>query len=270
MRDLWSDGETIWVAPVAVPGRARYRPSTELGLDGGKLLAYDFETKAREPAKDITIDTTGHFVNLASRNMSFAVWSDGTTLWVGSNYGDHRSNLEAHKLSDGSRAPSLDVRTGQDGITDPRGMWSDGRTMWVLDAGFEPDLQQRNRAGVRVREVGVHAYALPPNAKLYSLEMSGVDFGHFIHGRPEYSASVANDVTETTVAWEQAFTGGSAAVAVKAVNTDGTSTTDADADAKDGYQVSLAEGTNTITVTVTAPDGADAYTYTVTVTRAPS
>ena len=255
VRDLWSDGETIWVAPV----RAWDWTYTDLGLDGGELLAYDFKTKARKAGKDIAIATTGYFVRIYDRNMSFAVWSDGTLLWVVSNYGDHRSKLEAHKLSDGSRVPSMDIRTGEDGITDPRGMWSDGRTMWVLDAGWQTEPELR-------RDIGVHAYALAPNAKLYSLEMSGADFGHFIHGLPKYSASVANDVTETTLTWEQAFTGGSAGVAVKAVNDDGTSTTDADS--KTGYQVDLAEGTNTITITVTAPNGTDTYAYTVTITRA--
>lgn len=109
----------------------------------------------------------------------------------------------------------------------------------------------------------LRAYSLPPNAKLFDLEMSDVDFGHFIHGRPKYTANVANDVDVTTVTWETAFTGGSSAVAVKAVADTTTVTTDAD-NMTDGYQVDLAAGTNVITITVTAPNGTDTYAYTVT------
>ena len=247
-RDLWSDGATIWVAFMD-----RYGSRTSLrSTFGGKLWAYDFETKERAADKDIPITTTGRVSHFFRGRVSHGIWSDGTTMWVVSDVAGSGSTLEAYKLSDGSRTPGLDVLVGQDGIHSPRNMWSNGETMWVVDS----------------ETLHLHAYELPANAKLSSLEMSDVDFGHFIHGRPDYSASVANDVSETTVSWEQAHTGGSAAVAVSAVNTDGTSTTDADD--KDGYQVSLAEGTNTITITVTAPNGADAYTYTVTVTRAPS
>ena len=129
-----------------------------------------------------------------------------------------------------------------------------------LATPYNSDPVDRNR--------DTYAYSLPPNAKLFSLSMSDVDFGHFIHGRPKYTASVANSVSETTVGWEQAFTGGSAAVAVSAVaGSNATVTSDADT-TEDGYQVSLAEGKNVVTITVTAPNGTDTYAYEVAVTRA--
>ena len=253
-RDLWSDGETIWVA---------FIEDWKTTLAGGGLKAYNFADKARNSAKDITIGTTGKVRRDWREPMSFAIWSDGTILWVVSNNANARSRLEAHKLADGSRLPGMDILTGADGLTHPRGMWSDGRTMWVL-----------NNQRVYVNDdgrytVGIHAYRLTPNAKLFSLAMSGVDFGHFIHGRPKYAAEVANDVDETTVFWEQAHTGGSAAVAISAVGGGTTTTTDADTNT-DGYQVNLAEGENVITITVTAPNGTDTYAYTVTITRASS
>ena len=226
---------------------------------GGKLWAYHFGTKERKEDKDITINTKGDANRNWKRKMSFGIWSDGTILWVVSNEGDRTSNLEAHKLADGSRVPALDIQVGKDGIHYPRNMWSNGRTMWVLESYWCIGREER---------YSVQAYTLPANAKLFSLEMSDVDFGHFIHGKPKYAVEVASTVDETTVSWEQAHTGGLAAVAISAVNSDGTSTTDADM--KEGYQVSLAEGVNTITITVTAPNGTDTYAYTVTVTRAPS
>ena len=92
-------------------------------------------------------------------------------------------------------------------------------------------------------------------AELLDLTLSGVDIGWFIPLRTQYTASVANDVTETTV--------------TPTVNDDGATYViklDGVADA-DGT-VSLAEGSNVITVEVTAEDGEATMTYTVIVTRA--
>ena len=261
-RDIWSDGETMWAAYTSYFGDQSACDSTAHKMAAGGLKAYDFKTKERKTSADIDIATTGKYDQSYQCPMSFAIWSDGTILWVLSSMHDAASRLEAYKLSDGSRMPSMDILVGDDGLTHPRGMWSDGRTMWVLvweDRCF--DCEETS--------TGIYAYALPPNAKLFSLEMSDVDFGHFIHGRPKYTATVANSVAETTVSWEQAHTGGSAAVAISAVDKDDNEST-TDSDMKEGYQVDLAEGVNTITITVTAPNGTDTYAYTVTITRAPS
>ncbi len=254
-RDLWSDGETIWAAYTSHFGDHSACDSTAHKMAAGGLKAYDFETKARKASADIDIATTGKYDQSYECPMSFAIWSDGTILWVLSSMHDATSQFEAHSLSDGSRMPSMDIPVGEDGLTHPRGMWSDGRTMWVL-------VWEERCFDCEETSTGIYAYALPPNAKLFSLEMSGVDFGHFIHGRPKYTATVANSVAETTVTYEQAHTGGSAAVAISAVDKDDNES-DADADGK----VSLAEGENVITITVTAPNGTDTYDYTVTVTR---
>ena len=253
--DLWSDGETIWAAYTSHFGDHSACDSTAHKMAAGGLKAYDFETKARKASADIDIATTGKYDQSYECPMSFAIWSDGTILWVLSSMHDATSQFEAHSLSDGSRMPSMDIPVGEDGLTHPRGMWSDGRTMWVL-------VWEERCFDCEETSTGIYAYALPPNAKLFSLEMSGVDFGHFIHGRPKYTATVANSVAETTVTYEQAHTGGSAAVAISAVDKDDNES-DADADGK----VSLAEGENVITITVTAPNGTDTYDYTVTVTR---
>ena len=252
-RDLWSDGETIWVAWIDDDG-------SSVTMHDRRLKAYDYETKARKESADIVVDSTGEAVKVWYRDMSFAIWSDGTIMWVALNRGDETSVLEAYRLAGGERVPVMDIPVGLDQVRSPRGLWSDGRNIWVLDAQF--DWSERSfRKSIRV-------YSLPPNAKLFSLAMSDVDFGHFIHGMPGYTAEVANSVAVTTVSWEQAFTGGSAAVAVSAVDGGG-NVSAADADSvTEGYQVNLAEGKNVITVTVTAPNGTDTYAYTVTITRA--
>ena len=97
----------------------------------------------------------------------------------------------------------------------------------------------------------------PPStdATLSGLTLSGVDFGTFDSATTGYTASVANDVTQTT--------------ATPTVKDDGASYVVKLGDAVDGDgTVELSVGSNTITVEVTAEDGKTTKTYTVTVTRA--
>ena len=100
--------------------------------------------------------------------------------------------------------------------------------------------------------------AASSNASLSSLSLSGVTLSPaFASGTTAYTASVANSVTETTVA---ATADAGAAYEVK-LN---------DVVDQDGV-VGLAVGSgNVITVVVTAEDGETTQTYTVTVTRAGS
>ena len=102
------------------------------------------------------------------------------------------------------------------------------------------------------------AEAPPPassDATLSGLALSGVNIGAFSGATTHYTASVGNDVTETTVT-ATANDGG----ATYAVKLDGVADSDG--------TVPLAEGSNVITVEVTAEDGQTTKTYTVTVTRA--
>ena len=140
--------------------------------------------------------------------------------------------------------------TGRVGARD---LWSNGQTMWVVDS----------------ETLTLHAYELPANAKLLSLGMSDVDFGHFIGGRPKCTAEVANDVEWVTVGWVQAHSGGSAAVALTVVNAVGVEITDASSGVE-GCRVVLAVGESVVVVAVTAPDGEDACSCAVTVVRASS
>ena len=99
------------------------------------------------------------------------------------------------------------------------------------------------------------AAPLGDDATLSSLELSEVDIGAFDPATTEYAASVANDVTETTVTAAANDEAASYLVKLGGV---------ADSDGV----IPLAVGSNVITVGVTAEDGETAKTYTVTVTRA--
>ena len=93
------------------------------------------------------------------------------------------------------------------------------------------------------------------DATLNGLTLSGVNIGTFASATTGYTASVANDVTQTTVT--PTTNDGGASYVIKldgAADEDGT--------------VSLAVGSNAIAVKVTAEDGNTTRTYTVTVTRA--
>ncbi len=103
------------------------------------------------------------------------------------------------------------------------------------------------------------APAASSDAGLSALSLSGVTLSpDFAATTYDYTASVANSVSSTTVAAAQNHAGAEVVI---------TPTTDADADAA-GHQVNLDAGSNTITVKVTAEDDTTTRTYTVTVTRA--
>ena len=98
--------------------------------------------------------------------------------------------------------------------------------------------------------------AEPPStdATLKGLALSGVDIGAFDPATTGYTASVANDVTQTTV--------------TPTINDDGaTYVVKLGGVTDDDSVISLAVGSNVITIEVTAEDGKTARTYTVTVNR---
>ena len=103
--------------------------------------------------------------------------------------------------------------------------------------------------------------AAPPassDASLSGLSLSGVTLTpDFASGTADYTASVANSVSSTTVTATKNHAAATVVI------------TPADADANAaGRQVSLTVGFTTVTVKVTAEDGATTRTYTVIVTRA--
>ena len=93
------------------------------------------------------------------------------------------------------------------------------------------------------------------DATLSALTLSGVNFGTFASGTYSYTATVANGVSQTTVAPTVNHSGASYVIKLGGV-------TDADG------VIDLSVGSNVITIEVTAEDGETTQTYTVTVTRA--
>ncbi len=99
------------------------------------------------------------------------------------------------------------------------------------------------------------AEPLSTDATLNALELSGVSIGTFDPAATRYAASVANDVTETTVTLTKSHDGATYVIKLGG--------------AEDGDGViPLAVRENVIAVDVTAEDGQTTKTYAVTVTRA--
>ena len=105
--------------------------------DWGWIFVYDLATKAYQPEKGINPRPN----NSAYRLAPYGLWSDGTTLWVT----DATSNLiYAVNLEAGSGEQSSDrfvdsafdfedstVDQALSWETTPRGLWSDGSTVWL-------------------------------------------------------------------------------------------------------------------------------------------
>ncbi|MGI9255717.1 MAG: hypothetical protein ACR2PY_02140 [Salinispira sp.] len=108
---IWSDGTIMWVADNS----------------SQKIYAYNLSTKARMSGEDIPR-------NGATFSYSPGyIWSDGTTMWVTESVNGENDNINAYKLSDGTRDSSKNFTTlGELHIT-TSGIWSDGKTMWILE-----------------------------------------------------------------------------------------------------------------------------------------
>ena len=113
VRGIWSDDETMWVADYA-----------DL-----KLYAYALSTKARDSDKDI--DVSANFISGIGGSGPYGISSYDTTMWV---VDFLNSTLLAYKLTPGAdfgaRDSAKDIALVSDNY-DPKGIWSDGETMWV-------------------------------------------------------------------------------------------------------------------------------------------
>jgi hypothetical protein len=175
-------------------------------------------------------------------------WSDGTTLWV-SHQGVKR--LFAYRLPDPPDAPAATDSTArslervrEEEFTElshasnnsPRGLWSDGAVMYVVDAN----------------DGKVYSYNMPNalDARLASLAPSGVELGEFDPATTDYQGAPQGDVSETTVEARAAQPGAEVAI----------SPPDHDGDAGNGHQVALAGAP---AITVTSPDGSRERVYRV-------
>ena len=119
IRGLWADDSRVLTT-----ARRHGTKDGEFYLDQ-KLYAFDAADSSRLPDEEFVL----------SGRPYAGIWSDGTTLWAL----DTDGTLSAYSRSDGSEISSLSTDVSRDGYYDtrevdaPRGIWSDGDTLWVVD-----------------------------------------------------------------------------------------------------------------------------------------
>ena len=121
-QDIWSNGETMWVANAA---------------EGGGVFAYDMTTKTRDSAKDVDTFASEGFI-------PHEIWSDGETMWARPNAYDR---LYGYNLGTGARDSNKDI-TPQDlsANHEIQTYYSDGNTLWVHSQQALPDAPGREGA----------------------------------------------------------------------------------------------------------------------------
>ena len=113
-KGIWSDGETMWVADDS----------------SDKIYAYNLETKLRDSGKDIDS------LSAAGNVDPHGIWFDNFNVWVVEDSGTPPENARIFAYDAETRAQS--EREDNDnlipaGNTAPRGLWSNGGTLWVSD-----------------------------------------------------------------------------------------------------------------------------------------
>ena len=279
-RGVWSDGETVWLlykedddwepndnnlldaysleTQDRMPERDIEFPDelgspTALWIDGEKMyqttfwdVLYVYEFPSTSEIEGVKVNYDPERPGASPAGNTRALWSDGTTLYMAIRDGWVR----AYDAESGRRIPGLDFRTNPHPTTtywpspEPTGIWSDGRTMWVIDSlrGYP------------------EAYSMPENARLWKLSVSDGDIGYFHNGKFDYDVEVPAGTTSTTITAQAAFDGGTSSTVFSGTDSD---------DQTDGHQVALTPGEDAVvTITVTAPNGTDTEVYTVTITHA--
>ena len=174
------------------------------------------------------------------------IWSDGVTLWVSD---DGAKRLFAYEVDGEALTRNEDLEFTfrsllKAGNGSPRGIWSDGDIMYVVDE----------------QDHHVYTYNIPDAtiAQLASLSLNELELEEFSPNRFEYTASVAYDLAATTV--EAVPTQEAAKVMIEPP--------DALGDTEGGHHVTLGAETE-ITITVTSGDGSRIKSYRIRVEKPP-
>ena len=133
-RGLWLDNATMHVVDRADNHVYAYKVSSDCWWCQG--------TSARQQALEFDLDDA----NAAAEG----IWGNADTVWVANDGTGATDKIYAYNRTNGSRDSGSDFDTLQDaGNKDPRGLWSDGTTMWVLDNdrhlyAYNMDTKQRD------------------------------------------------------------------------------------------------------------------------------
>ena len=204
VRGICSDGTTMFVTD-----------ATE-----DKVYAYKMSDTTRDSAKDITLT--------AANTRARGVWCDGDTVWVANDAGTDGAGdkIFAYKRSDGTHDSAKDMESlyvstaaAGDNATWPRGLWSDGTTMFVADPqdnkvyAFKlSDESQDSAKNIKLDDANAEAYGLWFDGRVlwvvdlfedrfYTYDLPGA--------QPENTPAVGDpEIRTTTDVWTATLTAG--------------------------------------------------------------
>ena len=252
--------------------------STETDIAGATRYTYTLASADADKTIKVRVtfaDDAGNEESLTSASTSavtqVAALSTDATLRAltlsGVNFGTFESATTSYTARVSNTVPETTVAptlnhsgasyvTKLGGVTDADGVisLSEGSNVITVEVTAE-DGQTAKTYTITVTRLDSQSSPISSDATLSGLALSGINFGTFASGTTSYSITVANSVSQTTVAPTVNHSEASHVIKLGGV-------TDADG------TVSLAVGNNVITVEVTAEDRSTTQTYTVTVTRA--
>ena len=132
VRQLDSDNEDIGGAAGWLIANSRHLFASGSWIKAGRPYAIEVRGAALPTGEFNTQSAAG---NTNPRG----IWSNGTTMWVVNDpdeFGDTNTKIYAYNLATKAREATNDFNTLMAaGNHNPRGLWSDGTTMWVADGG---------------------------------------------------------------------------------------------------------------------------------------
>ena len=156
---IWSDGTTMWVADQGDIIKFESIGEDERFISPDKIYAYNLWTNAmgeiwtsddieKSPKMFDGSLNTNKVIQLSSYGIhrqhdddkntyAQGIWSDEETMWVADTQGSGKTaekRIYAYNMTTKLRNPDKDFKTLNEAGNDrPRGIWSDGETMWVAD-----------------------------------------------------------------------------------------------------------------------------------------
>ncbi len=135
-RNAANDFDTLDAAGNTRPGGLCSDGTTMFVVDeeDNKVYAYQMSDTTRDSAKDITLDS--------SNGNAFGISCSSTHVWVTQDADDVNSKIFAYQRSDGAHVATMDFTAATmsssttDGAvnnSDPRGLWSNGTTLFAID-----------------------------------------------------------------------------------------------------------------------------------------
>ena len=194
IRGLWSDGDYMWVLITDEAGGSKSR------IYAYRLNPGESDHGSRDQSRDIKFqERSSPYGNLEPQG----IWSDGETIWVANDdidrSIDYAPQVWAYRMNPGGAGHGQVQRDKEflldgsipDRNSEPRGIWSDGETIWVLNGEncgvFKPTTQCHT-----------YAYILNPGAENHGRRVESREFTLDMRRHPD---TIYPDTSGFTARW---------------------------------------------------------------------